>query len=106
MTVGEIAVVAYRPKPGCAGDLLELTREHHAILHAQGLVTDRAPIIARAQDGTIVEVFEWKPGAVERAHDNPAVLELWKRYEAVCEYVPLAALPESANLFAGFAALN
>lgn len=104
--MGEIAVVAYRPKPGSAEALLALTREHHAILFAQDLVTDRAPIIARAKDGTIIEIFEWKPGAVASAHTNPAVLELWKRYEAVCEYVPLASLPESANLFAGFAALN
>ena len=83
--MGTIAIIAYRPKPGKAEELLALTREHHPILQRQGLVTDRAPVIARAADGAIVEVFEWQRGAIERAHSNPAVLELWKRYEAACE---------------------
>ena len=104
--MGQIAVVAYRPKPGKEEDLLALTRDHHGILFGQGLVTARPAIIARARDGTIVEVFEWEAGAVERAHTNPTVLELWTRYAAVCDYVPLAALAESADLFAGFETLN
>ncbi|HEV3092664.1 MAG TPA: hypothetical protein VGX91_14570 [Candidatus Cybelea sp.] len=99
-------VVAYRPKPGCEVELLALTREHHGILAGEGLVTDRSPIIAGAKDGTIVEIFEWQPDGVERAHTNPAVLDLWKRYGAVCDYVSLATLPESSELFAGFEALN
>jgi hypothetical protein len=104
--MGYVVIVAYRPKPGKEDELVALTREHHGILYEQGLVTARPPIIARARDGTLVEVFEWTPGAVERAHSNAAVSELWKRYEAVCDYVPLSALGESANLFAGFEAIN
>jgi hypothetical protein len=104
--MGLVAIVAYRPKPGKAEELLVLTREHHPILHAEGLVTSRPPVVARAADGTLVEVFEWEDGALERAHSNLAVAELWKRYEAVCDYVPLSAVAESENLFAGFAALN
>jgi hypothetical protein len=34
------------------------------------------------------------------------VAQLWQRYAAVCNYVPLAMLAESASLFAGFEALN
>jgi hypothetical protein len=104
--MGIVAVVAYRPKPGREDELLALTREHHPILHEQGLVTDRPPIVTRATDGTIVEVFEWVAGGIERAHSNPAVAQLWQRYAAVCDYVPLATLAESASLFAGFEALN
>lgn len=104
--MGEISIVAYRPKPGKADELLALTREHHAILAEQGLVTARRPVIARAGNGTIIEVFEWESGAIERAHSNPAVGELWKRYEAVCEYVPLVTLAESNQMFAGFEPLN
>jgi hypothetical protein len=104
--MGHVVVVAYRPKPGREDELVALTREHHAILRDQGLVTARPAIVAQAKDHTIVEIFEWEPGAVERAHSNPAVQELWKRYEAVCDYVPLRALDESASLFAGFEAIN
>jgi hypothetical protein len=102
----EIAIIAYRPKQGKYDDLLALTREHHRILHDEGLVTDRPAIITRSRDGTLVEIFEWEDGAVERAHSNASVLQLWKRYEALCDYVPLASLAESANIFAGFEALN
>ena len=104
--MGQIAVVAYRPKPGCDAELLALTREHHPMLRTEGLVTDRPPIIARAGDGTIIEIFEWVGGGPERAHANAAVKSLWQRYEGVCEYVPLINVPECQSLFAGFAALN
>jgi len=61
----------------------------------------------RATDGTIVEVFEWKSKeALASAHINPEIQQLWKRYEAVCEYVPLASLKESSDLFAGFEPIN
>ena len=104
--MGQIAVIAYRPKPGCDAELLALTHEHHPILHREGLVTDRPPIVSRAADGTIVEIFEWVDGGPERAHTNPAVLALWQRYQNVCDYVPLTNLLECQSLFAGFAALN
>ena len=101
-----LVAVAYRPKPGKADELVALTREHYPILAAEGLVTDRRPFAGRAKDGTIVEVFEWKDGAVERAHANPAVQQLWKRYESACDYVPLSQLAESNDLFAGFEAID
>jgi hypothetical protein len=105
--VGHIVIAAYRPKQGMERELLELTREHHGILDAEGLVTDRRPVIATAKDGTIVEVFEWKStDAVASAHENPAVLKLWERYAAVSEYVPLTQLAESSDLFAGFESAN
>jgi hypothetical protein len=50
-----------------------------------------------------VEVFEWAPGGVERAHSNPVVLKLWERYAAACEIVPLNQLAESSTMFASFA---
>ena len=84
---------------------MALTREHHAILREQGFVAAQPAIVAEAKDRTIVEIFSGSPGAVERAHSNPAVQELWKRYEAVCDYVPLRAL-DGTSLFAGFEAIN
>lgn len=41
----------------------------------------------RSADGSILEVFEWKSQeAINNAHTNENVLELWKRFEEVCEY--------------------
>jgi hypothetical protein len=101
-----LVIVAYKPKPGKEADLLQLTREHVPLLRAEGLATDRPFTACQAKDGTIVEVFEWALGAVERAHTNPVVRELWERYAAACDIVPLASLPESSTMFASFAPLT
>jgi hypothetical protein len=100
-----IVIVAYKPKPGKEAELLQLTREHVPLLRAEGLATDRPVIACQAKDGTIVEVFEWAAGGLERVHTNPAVQKLWERYAAACDYVPLVSLPESSTQFASFTPL-
>ncbi len=105
--MGHISIGCYRPKPGAESELEALAREHVPILRRLGLATERSPIIGRAKDGTIVEVFEWASNAaVERAHSDPEVLKLWERYGKVCDYVKLGDLAESSDLFAGFEPLN
>lgn len=104
--MGDVAIVAYRPKPGQEDALLELTREHVPILRGEGPATQMPPIAMLADDGTVVEVFEWAPGAMERAHHNPVVRAMWNRYAAVCEYVPLHTLAEARQLFASFRRLD
>jgi len=98
----QIVIVAYKPKPGKEKDLLQLTREHVPLLRKLGLATDHPATICRAAGGTIVEVFEWEAGAIARAHTHPVVEQLWHRYAAACDYVPLNTLPESSEMFAGF----
>jgi hypothetical protein len=101
--MGSISVACYRPRPGCEQALLELVRDHLPPLRAERLVTDRAPIVMRAADGTIVEVFEWvSQQAIAGAHENPTVLELWKRFEAVCWYETPSNLAEFQHMFAHF----
>jgi quinol monooxygenase YgiN len=101
--MGRMVIVAYRPKPGKESALLQLTREHVPILRAEGLATDRQPYAMRAADGTIVEVFEWSSDtAMASAHTNPQVQAMWGRYAEACEYVPLNALSEAQQMFAGF----
>ena len=56
-----------------------------------------------AKDGTIVEVFEWAPGGLEKAHTNAAVGAMWGKYWQVCDVVPLSSLVEAAEMFASFA---
>jgi hypothetical protein len=101
-----ISIVAYRPKPGKEADLLALSHEHVPYLRGLGLVTDRAPVIAIAGDGTIVEVFEWAEGGLDKAHQHPAVHALWARYAEACDYVPLNTLAEAGAIFAGFVPIN
>jgi hypothetical protein len=101
--MGSISVACYKPRPGKEEALLELVRNHLPPLRAEGLVTDRAPIVMRTESGTIVEIFEWiSKEAIAGAHSNPVVLDLWKRFEAACWYETPANLPEFQNMFAHF----
>jgi hypothetical protein len=100
--MGDMVIVAYRPKPGRADDLLALTRDHVPALRRLGLATDRPTLAMRSKEGIIVEVFEWQTGAIATAHTNPDVLAMWERYAAVCDYVPLHELPEARDMFAQF----
>jgi quinol monooxygenase YgiN len=103
MTIPRTVIVAYRPKPGKADALLAEVRDHVHLLRSEGLATDKHPIVMRAKDGTILEVFEWaSPAAIAEAHKNSRVHAMWARFAACCDYVPLAQLAETANLFAEF----
>ena len=105
--MARIVIVAYKPKPGRERELEALMDTHHSTLKSEGLVTDRKSIIMRSEDGTIIEVFEWRSGeAIESAHANIAVQKMWQKYAEVCEYVPLSQVRESSALFSEFAPIN
>ena len=96
-------VVCYRPKSGQEAALLQLVRGHVPALRRLGLATDRAPIVMRAADGTLVEVFEWaSAAAIEAAHGHPEVHAMWAAFGAACEIVKFSGLAEAQNLFAEF----
>lgn len=96
-------IVAYRPKPGKDAELLDLVRTRVPRLRQEDLVTDRAPTIMRAKDGTIIEVSEWKSKeAIEAAHKNANVWALWEKFFALCDCVPLKTVAETSEMFAGF----
>lgn len=101
--MGRIVIVGYRPKSGQQEALRRLILDHVATLRSERLVTDRVPITMQAQDGTVVEVFEWaSSAAIEKAHTNPAVLRMWGQYSEVCDYIPIGQVAEAANLFSEF----
>jgi hypothetical protein len=105
--MGVISIAAYKPLPDMETQLLHAVRDHMPVLRAEGLVTGRPAHTMRAQDGTIVEVFEWKSDeAIAQAHSNPAVRRLWERFFAACECVPLARIPECSEMFAHFEPLD
>lgn len=96
-------LAVYRPKPGKAEALDRLMIEHLPILRAEGLATDHPATVLKAADGTLVEIFEWvSQDAIDRAHAIPAVMALWARFAAACDYLPIADLPEAKQMFSPF----
>ncbi len=82
-------------------------REHLPVLRKEGLITDREGYTMRSKDGSIIEVFEWKSEeAIDKAHKSEAVLNLWKKFEEACEYIPIENLEEAKKLFPGFEPVN
>ena len=105
--MGRIVIVAYRPRPGQEKTLKALVRSHVTKLQALGLATGRAAVVMEAADGSLVEVFEWVSAeAVELAHNHPEVQALWREFAEVCDYIPVGQLPEAAQLFSEFEALD
>lgn len=105
--MGRIVIAAYRPKEGKREALRALMKTHLPTLREQQLVTDREPITMEAEDGTVIEVFEWRSEeAIEAAHSNPAVLAMWERYAEVCDYVPVAEVEGTDELFPNFDPLD
>ncbi len=106
-SIPRIVISAYRPEPGKEQVLLSEVRDHHPLLWSEGLVTSREPVIMRAKDGTVLEVFEWaSPAAIEEAHENPRVKAMWERFAKCCDFVPLSDLAEAAVLFSEFEPLE
>ncbi len=101
-----LSIVAYKPKAGKEAELMALTAEHVPYLRSIGLATDRPHIVGMAGDGTVVEVFEWAQGGLEKAHSHPGLGAMWARYAAACDYVPLASLPEANQMFANFVSVE
>lgn len=102
-----LSFATYKPKSGKEEDLLELVATHLPTLRKLGLATDQASYIARSQDGSIIEIFEWASGeALRAAHQHPAVAGLWDKMGLLADFLPISSLPESANPFTGFEIIN
>ncbi|MFD0862592.1 hypothetical protein ACFQ1M_10295 [Sungkyunkwania multivorans] len=102
-----IVIVGYKPLKGKEEELKQLAKSHWNSLHDLGLVTHRKPIVMEAEGGTIVEVFGWKSKmAMEKAHADPEVLKMWKKYAEVCEYIPIGMVEEAQQVFSEFNSMN
>jgi quinol monooxygenase YgiN len=105
--MGRIVVVAYRSKPGRSKDLRRLLESHLPTLRAEGLATRRPSALMQAADGTLIEVFEWASReAIESAHGNPAVQNMWAAFAEVCDFIPIGSVAEADSLFSEFEPLN
>lgn len=101
-------IAIYRPKKGKDAELLKLVRSHHPRLVALGYATpDAALILQSPKDGALIEIFAWKSDAhVERAHRDPAIMEIWEAFAALCDYGTLAGLAEAGDMFPHFVELS
>lgn len=105
--MGRIVIVGYKPKDGKEKELEQLMNTHLPILRAEGLVSDRESIIMRSENGTIIEVFEWiSKEALETAHSNAKIQEMWQAYSLVCDYIPVAQVAEISAVFSEFTPIN
>ena len=105
--MGRIVIACYKPKSGKSEALLELVKNHVDALRKENLVTDRNPIIFKSESETIIEVFEWKSKeAIDQAHANPKVMEIWEAFSEVCDYEIPVNMKEFQNIFSEFEPIN
>jgi hypothetical protein len=99
----QIVFALYRPRAEKDAALRRLIARHIPALRRLGLITDRPAVLARAGDGTYVEVFEWvSETAARTAHDHPDIAEIWDGMEAIADFTTLASLAEATRPFTHF----
>jgi hypothetical protein len=104
----EIVTAVYKAKPGKEAELRDLLARHGKALAGSGLTTARPRIVAKAQGGFYLEIFEWKDGAASAhaAHAHPDIGGIWQAMDLVCDFACLAELKESTRPFPHFAPLD
>ncbi len=101
--MGIHVIAVYRPKAGQQSALEAEMITHVPLLRRLRLATETPSLVLRADDGTILEHFEWASReAILTAHEHPDVLEMWARYDGCCTHGTLADLPNASTLFAEF----
>lgn len=99
----EIVFAMYRPNAGKEKELEQLVKQHSPTLRKLELITDREVVLARAKNGTIIEVFEWRSkDATKRAHEHPAVAQIWEQMGKYGSFATLGSLDEAASEFPHF----
>jgi hypothetical protein len=103
----ELALAAYRPRGGQGDALLRLLREDLATLRRRGHVTERPAPLIRTGAGELLVVLEWSSDhAVGDAHEDPEVLEVWRRKDELAEYIAPGELAGSEIPFARWALVD
>lgn len=85
--MSKIAIIVFKPRKDKDQELIELMLENIPILRKLGLVTYREQIIAKAKDGSIVQIFEWvDEDSYERAQALPLVQEIWMKTSKISDF--------------------
>lgn len=102
-----VFMALYRPKPGKEMELNEVLKGHITTLREEGLITDRELLTLQAEDGTIIEIAEWKSKeAIDTAHQSPTVMAVWNQIGQLAELTSLSTLAEAQYPFPNFKALK
>lgn len=103
MHSGIVVICSYRPKPGKQAEVFALVDRHLHALRALRLITEYPHSVMQAEDGTVLEIFEWASvEAARRAEGEATVQAVWKGLREVADFVPLSALKETNRPFAHF----
>lgn len=98
----QLVIAMYKPHEGKDDALRALISEHIPTLKRLELITDRPALLLQAQNGTYLEIFEWRVSAFSRAHEHPEVARIWEAMELVAEFVSLSSLDEANRRFPHF----
>ncbi len=99
----EIVIALYKPKSGRESDLEKLIERHVPVLRDLELITSRPRLTMKSSDGTYMEVIEWtNVDAAEKAHEHPAVAQIWEGMAAVSDFKKLNDLAEATRAFTHF----
>ncbi|WP_270182713.1 hypothetical protein [Alkalihalobacillus sp. CinArs1] len=103
MSEPTVSIALYRPHPGKEEDLQKVVKDHLPTLRREGLITEQTPLHLQANDGTILEIFQWKSiAAKDEAHQSDVVMEVWEKFMAVAEMTTLSSLEEANQPFPNF----
>jgi quinol monooxygenase YgiN len=103
MTTTFYAMATYRPHEGKETAFQTVLDKHIPTLRAEGLITDSPTLLLKSENGTLIEIFEWKSSeAIDAAHQNAAVQVIWNEMMEIADFPPLSTLPEAGRPFADF----
>ncbi|MCM3116798.1 antibiotic biosynthesis monooxygenase [Neobacillus sp. MER 74] len=98
-----VFMALYRPNPGKEEELKELLKVHIPTLREEELITSRELLTLQAEDGTIIEIAEWRSTeAIEKAHQSSKVMAVWNKIGELSELTSLSTLAEAQHPFPNF----
>jgi hypothetical protein len=99
----EVVIALYKPKAGKEQELEKLIVKHVPVLRELELITSRPRLTLKSSDGTYMEIIEWiDVAAADRAHEHPAVAQIWEAMETVSSFRKLGDLSEAGQGFSHF----
>ncbi len=86
----ETVICHYRVRSGNEEAFEALLQAHWPTLKRLGLVTEQPSQHFRGKEQDngqpiYFEIFEWRDGAVDRAHEHPEVMAIWEPMDSLCE---------------------